>query len=255
MKKNLFALDGKVALITGGSRGLGYGMACGLADHGALVVLNGRVPETLEARRKEIEAHGGKAVVASFDVCDRAAADAAIADIESRYGALDILINNAAWGVPHDLFETTDDEWRGVLDVALDSCFRLSRAAAKGMVKRGWGRIVNISSINTRISRGTNTAYVTGKTGLEGLTRGLAVELASKGVTVNAIAPGYMETEINDDFKADPPRYEWIRNRTPMKRWGQWDEIAGAAIYLSSDAAAFVTGHVLVVDGGMSIAI
>ena len=251
----LFSLAGRVALITGGSRGLGYGMACGLADHGATVVLNGRVPATLEARRAEIEKRGGKAAVSSFDVCDRKAADAAIDEIERKHGRLDILINNAAWGVPHDLFETTDEEWRSVLDVALDSCFRLSRRAAAGMVKRGWGRIVMISSINARISRGTNTAYVTAKTGLEGLTRGLAVELAQKGVTVNCIAPGYMETEINDDFKADPPRYEWIRNRTAMKRWGRADELAGTAVFLSSEASSYVTGHVLVADGGMSIAI
>ncbi|MCC6470915.1 MAG: SDR family oxidoreductase [Alphaproteobacteria bacterium] len=252
---DMFSLGGRVALVTGGSRGLGYGMACGLAKAGATVVLNGRVPATLEARRREIEAAGGKAAVASFDVCDRRASEAAIDDIERRHGSLDILVNNAAWGVPHDLFETTDEEWRGVLDVALDSCFRLSRHAARGMVKRGWGRIVMISSINTKISRGTNTAYVAAKTGLEGLTRGLAVELAPKGVTVNAIAPGYMETEINDDFKADPPRYEWIRNRVAMKRWGGPDEIAGAAVFLASDAAAYVTGHTLVVDGGMSIVI
>jgi gluconate 5-dehydrogenase len=251
----LFSLAGRVALVTGGSRGLGYGMARGLADAGATVVLNGRVPATLEARRAEIEKRGGKAAVASFDVCDRKAADAAIDEIERRHGRLDILINNAAWGVPHDLFETTDEEWRSVLDVALDSCFRLSRRAAAGMVKRGWGRIIMISSINSRISRGTNTAYVTAKTGLEGLTRGLAVELATKGVTVNCIAPGYMETEINDDFKADPPRYEWIRNRTAMKRWGRGDELAGTAVYLASEASSYVTGHVLVADGGMSIAI
>jgi gluconate 5-dehydrogenase len=253
--KGLFSLEGRVALVTGGSRGLGYGMACGLADAGALVVLNGRVPATLEARRAEIEKRGGRAAVSSFDVCDRKAADAAIDAIERAYGRLDILINNAAWGVPHDLFETTDDEWRGVLDVALDSCFRLSRRAAAGMVKRGWGRIIMISSINARISRGTNTAYVTAKTGLEGLTRGLAVELAQKGVTVNCIAPGYMETEINDDFKADPPRYEWIRGRTAMKRWGRGDELAGTAVYLASEASSYVTGHVLVADGGMSISI
>ena len=251
----LFSLEGRVALVTGASRGLGFGMACGLADAGARVILNGRHAATLEARRAEIEARGGKAAIAPFDVCDRKAADAAIDDIERRFGALDILINNAAWGVPHDVFATTDEEWREVLDVALDSCFRLSRKAASGMVERGWGRIVMISSVNARISRGTNTAYVVAKTGLEGLTRGLAVELAAKGVTVNCIAPGYMATEINADFIADRPRYEWIRDRTPMKRWGKPDELAGAAVFLSSDASSYVTGLVLVADGGMSIAI
>jgi gluconate 5-dehydrogenase len=252
---SLFSLEGRVALITGASRGLGFGMARGLAAAGARVVLNGRVAATLDGRRAEIEAAGGKAAIAAFDVADAKAADAAIDDIEKRFGSLDILINNAGFGVPHDLFETTDGEWRSVLDVGLDSCFRLSRRAAAGMVKRGWGRIVMISSVNTRISRGTNTAYVTAKTGLEGLTRGLAVELAAKGVTVNCIAPGYMATEINEDFLSDPVRFNWILNRTPMKRWGRGDELAGAAIFLSSEASSFVTGHVLVADGGMSIAI
>lgn len=251
----LFSLEGRVALITGGSRGLGFGMACGLAAAGATVILNGRVASTLEARRAEIEAKGGKAAIAAFDVSDGKAADAAIDDIEKRFGSLDILINNAGFGVPHDLFTTTDGEWRSVLDVGLDSCFRLSRRAATSMVKRGWGRIIMISSVNTRISRGTNTAYVTAKTGLEGLTRGLAVELAAKGVTVNCIAPGYMATEINEDFLSDPVRFNWILNRTPMKRWGKPDELAGAAVFLSSEASSFVTGLVLVADGGMSIAI
>ncbi len=251
----LFSLEGRVALITGASRGLGFGMARGLAAAGARVVLNGRVAATLDGRRAEIEATGGKVATAAFDVADAKAADAAIDDIEKRFGSVDILINNAGFGVPRDLFETTDGEWRSVLDVGLDACFRLSRRAAAGMVKRGWGRIVMISSVNTRISRGTNTAYVTAKTGLEGLTRGLAVELAAKGVTVNCIAPGYMATEINEDFLSDPVRFNWILNRTPMKRWGRADELAGAALFLSSEASSFVTGHVLVADGGMSIAI
>ena len=183
------------------------------------------------------------------------AADAAIDTIEREFGALDILINNAAFGVARDFLDTSDDDWRTVLDVALDSCFRMSRKAAAGMVRRGWGRIVMISSVNARISRGTNTNYITAKAGLEGLTRGMAVELATKGVTVNCIAPGYMATDINTGFRADPQRYEWIRNRVPMKRWGSPQDLAGAAVFLSGDASAFITGQVLVADGGMTIAI
>jgi gluconate 5-dehydrogenase len=253
--KSPFSLDGRVALVTGASRGLGFGMACGLAQAGALVVLNGRESATLEARRAEIESMGGRAAVAPFDVCDRGAADAAVDDITTRFGKLDILINNAAFGVPRDFFDISDDDWRVSLDVALDSCFRLSRKVAAGMVAHGWGRVVMISSVNARVSRGTNTAYITAKAGLEGLTRGMAVELAARGVTVNCIAPGYMATDINTVFRSDPARYEWIRNRTPMKRWGSPQDVAGAAVFLASDASAFITGQVLVADGGMTIAI
>ena len=250
-----FSLAGRVALVTGASRGLGFGMAQGLAQAGAMVVLNGRDPATLETRRAALEAAGCKAAIAPFDVCDRAASDAAIDDISKRFGKLDILINNAAFGVPRDFFDISDDDWRTSLDVALDSCFRLSRKAAAGMVQRGWGRIVMVSSVNARISRGTNTAYITAKAGLEGLTRGMAVEVAAQGVTVNCIAPGYMATDINTGFRSDPARYEWIRNRTPMKRWGNAQDLAGAAVFLSSEESAFMTGQVLVIDGGMTIAI
>lgn len=250
-----FDLRGRVALVTGASRGLGFAMAQGLASAGATVVLNGRDALTLEPRRAQILAEGGQADIAAFDVRDRAAADAAIETIEARHGHLDILINNAAFGVPRDFFDISDDDWRVSMDVALDSCFRLSRKAAAGMVRRGWGRVVMISSVNARISRGTNTAYITAKAGLEGLTRGMAVEVATRGVTVNCIAPGYMATEINTGFRADPARYEWIRNRIPMKRWGTAEDLAGTAVFLSSEASAYITGQVLVADGGMTIAI
>ena len=250
-----FSLHGRVALITGASRGLGFGMAQALAQAGAHVVLNGRDTARLERRRSEIAAAGGRASMAAFDVCDRAAADAAIDRVEREFGQLDILINNAAFGVPRDFLETSDEDWRTALDVALDSCFRLSRRAAASMSQRGWGRIVMIGSVNARVSRGTNTSYITAKAGLEGLTRGMAVELAAKGVTVNCIAPGYMATDINAGFRADPARYEWIRNRTPMKCWGRPEDLAGAAVFLSSEASAFLTGQVLVIDGGMTIAI
>ena len=253
--QDAFSLKGRVALVTGASRGLGFGMACGLAQAGAHVVLNGRNAELLQARCAEMESMGLAASSAAFDVCERAAADAAIDRIEDEFGTLDILINNAAFGVARDFLDTSDDDWRTVLDVALDSCFRMSRKAAAGMVRRGWGRILMISSVNARISRGTNTNYITAKAGLEGLTRGMAVELATKGVTVNCIAPGYMATDINTGFRADPARYEWIRNRVPMKRWGTPQDLAGAAVFFCSDASAFVTGQVLVADGGMTIAI
>jgi gluconate 5-dehydrogenase len=251
----LFSLRDRVALVTGASRGLGWAMAQALADAGALVVLNGRDAATLQARQAEIEAAGGRADVAAFDVRDRAAGDAAIDVIVARHGRLDILINNAAFGVPRDFFDISDDDWRVSMDVLLDACFRLSRKAAAGMVDRGWGRIVMISSVNARIGRATNTPYITAKAGLEGLTRGMAAELAPHGVTVNCIAPGYMATDINTAFRAEPGRYEWIRSRTPMKRWGAAEDLMGAALFLSSEASAYMTGQVMVVDGGMTVVI
>ena len=175
--------------------------------------------------------------------------------ILARHGRLDILINNAAFGVPRDFFDISDDDWRLSLNVALDSCFRLSRKAAAGMAAQGWGRIIMISSVNARIGRATNTPYITAKAGLEGLARGMATELATRGVTVNCIAPGYMATDINTKFREQPGQYEWIRNRTPMKRWGAPEDLMGAAVFLASEASAFMTGQVMVIDGGMTVAI
>jgi len=250
-----FNLQGRTALVTGASRGLGLGMAHALAVSGAHVVLNGRDASTLLPRREAFAAQGLSASIAAFDVRDRTASDAAIARIEAEHGALDILVNNATFGVPRDFFDIADADWRTSMDVSLDSCFRLAQRAATGMAQRGWGRIVMISSVNARVSRGTNTAYITAKSGLEGLARGMAVELATQGITVNCIAPGYMATDINAEFRADTQRYEWIRHRVPMKRWGTPEDLGGAAVFLCSDASAFITGQTLVVDGGMTIAI
>jgi gluconate 5-dehydrogenase len=250
----LFSLRDRVALVTGASRGLGWGMAQALADAGALVVLNGRDAAALQARQSQIAAAGGRAEIASFDVRDRASADAAVDAIVARHGRLDILVNNAAFGVPRDFFDISDEDWRTSMDVALDACFRLSRKAAAGMVTRQWGRIVMISSVNARIGRATNTPYITAKAGLEGLTRGMAAELAPHGVTVNCIAPGYMATDINTAFRAEPGRYEWIRQRTPMKRWGTPEDVAPVYLFLASPAAKFITGQTLCVDGGQSVA-
>ena len=251
----IFSLKGRVALVTGASRGLGFAMAQALAQAGALVVLNGRDAATLALRRADIEAAGGQAEIAAFDVCDRLAADAAMDAILARHGRLDILINNAAFGVPRDFFDISDDDWRLSLNVALDSCFRLSRKAAAGMAAQGWGRIIMISSVNARIGRATNTPYITAKAGLEGLARGMATELATRGVTVNCIAPGYMATDINTKCREQPGQYEWIRNRTPMKRWGAPEDLMGAAVFLASEASSFMTGQVMVIDGGMTVAI
>jgi gluconate 5-dehydrogenase len=253
----LFSLDGKVALITGASRGLGRAMALALAGCGAHVVVNGRNQAGIEATRATIIAAGGTATAMAFDTTDASAADAAIDRIEAELGHLDILVNNAGYGNAKTASEATNAEWNEIIEVDLNACFRLARRASVGMIRRGWGRIINISSINAHIAREANANYCAAKAGLEGLTRALAVEWGPKGVTVNAIAPGYMMTPDNTDtpLRSDPRQRERFAQRTALKRWGQADELDGALVYLASNASAYCTGHVLIVDGGMSVKI
>lgn len=253
----IFSLAGKVALVTGASRGLGRAMALALAGCGAHVVVNGRNEAGIETTRAAIVAAGGAATASAFDTTDIAAADAAIDRIEAEFGHLDILVNNAGYGNGRSGSETTNDEWNEIIDVDLNACFRLARRASVGMLKRGWGRIINISSVNAHIAREANASYCAAKAGLEGMTRALAVEWGPGGVTVNAIAPGYMMTPDNmtNALRADPVHRERFAQRTALHRWGQADELDGAVVYLASNAAAYCTGHVLVVDGGMTVKI
>ena len=253
----IFSLDGKVALVTGASRGLGRAMALALAGCGAHVVVHGRNPSGIEATCAAILAMGGTATALAFDTTDIVAADAAIDRIEAELGHLDILVNNAGYGNGKTASEATNAEWNEIIDVDLSACFRLARRASVGMIRRGWGRIINISSINAHIAREANANYCAAKAGLEGLTRALAVEWGPTGVTVNAIAPGYMMTPDNMDtpLRADPQQRERFAERTALKRWGQADELDGAVAFLASNASAYCTGHVLIVDGGMSVKI
>ncbi len=253
----IFSLTGKVALVTGASRGLGRAMAKALAACGAHVVVNGRNPAGIEATCAAIAAAGGRASGAAFDTTDRAAADAAIGRIEAAFGRLDILVNNAGYGNGRTGSAATDAEWEEIIEVDLNACFRLARRASVGMLARGWGRIINISSINAHIAREANANYCAAKAGLEGMTRALAVEWGPRGVTVNAIAPGYMMTPDNQDtpLRNDPTQRERFAQRTPLRRWGREDELDGAVVYLASEASSYCTGHVLIVDGGMSVKI
>jgi gluconate 5-dehydrogenase len=253
----IFSLDGKIALVTGASRGLGRAMALALAGCGAHVVVNGRNLAGIETTRAASIAAGGTAMAIAFDTTDIVAADAAIDRIESELGHLDILVNNAGYGNSKTASEATNAEWDEIIEVDLNACFRLARRASVGMIRRGWGRIINISSINAHIAREANANYCAAKAGLEGLTRALAVEWGPMGVTVNAIAPGYMMTPDNMDtpLRADPKHRERFAGRTALKRRGQADELDGAVVYLASNASAYCTGHVLIVDGGMSVKI
>ena len=251
----IFSLEGRVALVSGASRGLGRAMALALAGCGAHVVVNGRNEEGIAATHGAILAAGGAAM--AFDTTDTGAADAAVDRIEAEVGRLDILVNNAGYGNGRSGSETSNGEWDEIINVDLNACFRLARRASVGMIRRGWGRIINISSINAHIAREANASYCAAKAGLEGMTRALAVEWGPKGITVNAIAPGYMMTPDNmaTALRADPVQRERFAQRTALGRWGQGDELDGAVVFLASDAAAYCTGHVLIVDGGMSVKI
>ena len=240
-----FDLTGRVALVTGAARGLGRAMAVALAGHGATVLVNGRNETALADVAK---ATGGEAAVA--DITDPNAREAMFARIESDFGGLDILVNNAGTRARKSLAEFAPGEIESVAAGNIFAPFELCRLAAPMMRARGRGRIINIASIAGPIARGGDAAYTAAKAGLIGLTRALAAELGPDGITVNAIAPGFFATEANTGMVEDPKIAEWLKVRTSLGRWATPDEIGGAAVFLASDAASFVTGHVLVVDGG-----
>jgi len=243
-----FSLDGKVALVTGASRGLGQAMAVGLAEAGADLVVHASSPPAGTAR--EIQRLGRRAVALGADLSRRPAQDRLAADAIAAFGRVDILVNNAGTIKRRPAAEHADDLWDEVIEVNLSSVFRLSRAIGGHMLERGGGRIVNIASLLSFQGGITVPGYAAAKGGVAQLTKALANEWAGRGVNVNAIAPGYMETDNTTALRADAARSRQILERIPAGRWGTPDDIVGAAVFLASPAAAYVNGHVLAVDGG-----
>jgi len=249
-----FDLTGLRALITGAGSGLGLAIARGLACAGAEVVLNGRNEEKLATAKKALSKEGLAARIAPFDVTDADRVAASIAEIERQTGAIDILVNNAAMNHRKHLEEFTPDEWRTLMAANLDGPFLVTRALLPAMKARRRGKIINVCSLAADLGRPNIVPYAASKGALRMLTRALAVEVAPSNIQVNGISPGFFKTEMNAALIGDAEFSAWVSRRTPAGRWGEPPEIAGAAVFLASKAADYVTGHVLYVDGGFSAA-
>jgi gluconate 5-dehydrogenase len=249
---DLFDIAGQVAVISGSSRGIGRGLARGLLHAGCTVVLNARSAAQLDRTRGELsDQTGGTVHAAAFDVTSPSEVASAIAWIEDTVGPVDILVNNA--GVQHraPITEFDDLNWHRLMDTNVTGAFLMGREVARRMMPRGAGKIVNICSLQSEVARPGIAAYSASKGALKMLTKGMCADLAAHGIQVNAIGPGYFDTELTSELVADEEFSSWVRKRTPAGRWGQVEDLIGALVFLCSRASDFVNGQVLYVDGGM----
>jgi len=251
MSQSLFDLSGRTALVTGSSRGLGRAIAEGLAKAGARLIINGVDPARVDAAVADLRAAGHAAEGAAFDVIDEAGIVAAFARFDAAGTEIDILVNNAGIQVRKPLVEFSSAEWRRVIETNLTSAFVIGREAAKRMIPRKHGKIINIGSLGSELARPTIAPYTAAKGGIKNLTRSMAVEWAQHGIQANAIGPGYMLTDMNEALVNNTDFNNWLMGRIPSKRWGRPDELVGAAIFLASDASTYVNGQIIYVDGGM----
>ncbi|HNP88730.1 MAG TPA: SDR family oxidoreductase [Kouleothrix sp.] len=248
---NQFDLSGRVALITGGAGGLGAVFARALAGAGATVALLGRRLDAVQAAADTIAREsGGRALAVAADVTDMVQVQAAVAQVQAQTGRLDILVNSAGVNVRKPALEFPLDEWRRLLDINLTGTFLCCQAAAPQMLAAGWGRIINVSSMLGQVGLAERPAYTAAKGGVIQLSRTLALEWATRGVTVNVLAPGPFLTEMNRPLMNNPAAYQAFVDKIPLGRWGDPDELGGAIVFLASQASSFMTGSVLTIDGG-----
>ncbi len=247
----LFSLEGRVALVTGAGQGIGFSIAEALAGAGARVFLNGRSPETLEAAAGRLRQAGSTAEIARFDVTDPVQVAEGVAAIEAA-APIDILVNNAGIQRRAPLDQFKDEDWRELMSVNLDSVYFVSKAVAPAMIGRGRGKIINIASVQSELARPGIAPYTASKGAVRNLTRGMCADWARHGLQINAIAPGYFATPLNQALADDPAFDEWLRKRTPAGRWGRLEDLHGIAVFLASGASDFVNGQTIYVDGGIT---
>lgn len=251
MSLQLFNLEGRTALVTGSAQGIGLALAEGLSRAGARVVLNGRDSGRLESAAAGLRAGGAAVATAAFDVTDQEAVDAGIERIEREIGPLDIVVNNAGIQRRAPLESYAAATWHELMRANLDSVFYVGQAAAKRMIPRGHGKIINIASLQSDAARYGIAPYTAAKGAVKNLTKGMCTDWARHGLQVNAIGPGYFATPLNQALIDDPLFDDWLKKRTPAGRWGRTEELQGAVIFLASAASDFVNGQVIYVDGGV----
>lgn len=252
MVADSFKLNGRLALVTGSSAGIGLALARGLGQAGAAVVVNGRNAAKVQEAAALLRSEGITAHVSAFDVTDSGEVKAAVETIESTIGPIDILFNNAGMQIRNSLEEFAEEDWRKLMRTNLDSVFMVGQAVARKMIPRKRGKIINICSVQSEIGRPGISPYMATKGAVKMLTKGMAIDWGPHGLQCNAIGPGYFKTELNEKLSSDEKFNSWLIGRTPSRRWGEVHELAGAAVFLASDASSFMNGHVLYVDGGVT---
>jgi gluconate 5-dehydrogenase len=247
-----FDLSGKLALITGSSTGIGRCLAQGLAGAGATVVLNARNAARLEQTAAQLRGAGARVHARAFDVTDATAVADAVAAIESEIGPIDILVNNAGMQKRAPLQDFAQADWQQLMRTNVDSVFIVGQAVARYMIGRKRGKIINVCSVQSELGRPGIAPYTATKGAVKMLTKGMAIDWGPHGLQVNGLGPGYFKTELNQALVDNPEFSAWLIGRTPSRRWGDVEDLVGAAVFLASDASRFVNGHILYVDGGVT---
>ncbi|SEE91474.1 gluconate 5-dehydrogenase [Burkholderia sp. WP9] len=249
---NMFDLTGRRALVTGSSTGIGYALAKGLAGAGAELILNGRNAARLAEAVSRLRDEGATVHAASFDVTSADDVEKAIGDIEREIGAIDILVNNAGMQRRAPLEQFSHEQWQELMKTNVDSVFLVGQAVARHMIERKRGKIINICSVQSELGRPNIAAYTASKGAVKMLTKGMAIDWGQHGIQVNGLGPGYFKTELTEALVNDETFSKWLTGRTPSRRWGDVEDLVGAAVFLASGASNFVNGHILYVDGGVT---